>query len=255
MSSLIQNKKGEFAGYRNETQLNRDAQFKDIAMNLIDESGENWSMHGLSVLKRNSIARILYYDHLYRLQMDVPGVICEFGVHWGGGISTLLNLKGMLEPYNHARHIYGFDTFEGFASVDKKDGENAKTGDYASTDRFEETLDKILDYHQSIAPFPEVEKYTLVKGDVLDTVPQWMDDNPHALISMAIFDMDIYAPTKETLLRVLDRMPKGAILAFDELNCSFFPGETQAVQEVLGVKNLKLKKHPLQTYCAYCEIE
>jgi hypothetical protein len=164
MTVLNKNEKGEFTGYRNDNQLNRDAEFKDIAMNLIDQSGDNWAMHGLSILKRNSIARILYYDHIYRKQMDIPGVICEFGVHWGGGISTLLNLKGMLEPYNHARHIYGFDTFEGFASVDQKDGDQAKTGDYSSTENFEDTLDKILDYHQSIAPFPEVPKYSC--GDI-----------------------------------------------------------------------------------------
>jgi len=252
---MQKNQKGEFTGYRNDIQLERDKEFKEIARGVIEQSGDNWSMHGLSILKRNSVARILYYDHIYRLVMDVPGVICEFGVHWGAGMATLLNLKSMLEPYNHSRHIYGFDTFEGFAGVEHKDGSDVAKGHYASVDDFEKTLDKILDYHQSIAPFPEVKKYSLIKGDVQETFPVWLDENPHAVISMAIFDMDIYAPTKKTLERVLERMPKGGVLVFDELNCPFFPGETQAVKEVLGLHNLKLKKHPLQTYCAYCEVE
>lgn len=252
---MQKNEKGEFTGYRTNDQLDRDATFKELSLSLIDESGANWAMHSLAVMKRNALSRILYYDHIYRLAMDVPGVICEFGVHWGAGMASLINLRSILEPYNHSRHIYGFDTFSGFASVTEKDGNDAADGQYQSIDGHKGRLEQILSYHESIAPFPEVRKFSLIEGDVIQTVPQWMDENPHAAISMAIFDMDIYAPTKETLERVLERMPKGALLVFDEFNCPMFPGETQAVQDVLGIRNLRLKKHPLQTYCAYCEVE
>lgn len=251
---MEKSKSGEFTGYRTSNQVEKDQWFKDVALKLIDDSGANWSVHGLSVLKRNSIARIIYYHYLYQKSISVPGVICEFGVHWGAGISTLLNLRSILEPYNHSRHIFGFDTFEGFVGTDAKDGAAVKAGDYASQENFSETLAQILAYHESIAPFPEVKKHTLIKGDVTKTFPVWLEENPHAVVSMAIFDMDIYAPTKATLELVLDRMPKGALLVFDEFNCPFFPGETQAVQEVLGLRNIRLQRHPLQTYCAFCEV-
>ena len=251
---MRRNTKGELTGIRNSEQLKNDEKFKDLAINVIHDSGENWSINSLSVMKRNSIARIVYYYELYQKCINVPGVICEFGVHWGAGISTLLNLRSILEPYNSSRHIIGFDTFEGFASTHSKDGENLQDGDYETPSGYEKILSKILEYHESIAPFPEVRKHQLVKGNVLDTVPIWLNDNPHASISMAVFDMDIYTPTKATLELILDRMPKGALLVFDEFNCPFFPGETQAVNEVLGIRNLRLQKHPLQTYCAFCEV-
>ena len=251
---MNKNEKGEFTGYRSSDQLARDTEFKSIAENVIRDSGANWSIHGLSVFKRNSIARIIYYHDLYQKNLSVPGVICEFGVHWGAGLSTLLNLRSILEPYNHSRHIFGFDTFEGFRNADAKDGNEARDGDYASYTKYEDTLAQILQYHESIAPFSEVKKHSLIKGDVLETVPKWLQENPHISISMAIFDMDIYLPTKVTLELILDRMPKGALLVFDEFNCPFFPGETQAVHEVLGIRNLRLQKHPLHTYCAFCEI-
>lgn len=251
---MRRNAKGELTGFRNSEQLYNDEKFKDLAINVIKDSGDNWSIHGLSVMKRNSIARVVYYHDLYQKCINVPGVICEFGVHWGAGISTLLNLRSILEPYNSSRHIIGFDTFEGFASTHSKDGANLQDGDYESQSGHEKILSQILEYHESIAPFPEARKHQLVKGDVLDTVPRWLQDNPHASISMAVFDMDIYTPTKATLELILDRMPKGALLVFDEFNCPFFPGETQAVNEVLGIRNLGLQKHPLQTYCAFCEM-
>ena len=49
----------------------------------IDRAGAQWNYHSLVTLKRQVLSRILYYDTLYRQIIDVPGVICEFGVHWG----------------------------------------------------------------------------------------------------------------------------------------------------------------------------
>ena len=42
-------------------------------------------------------------------------------------------------------------------------------------------------------------------------------------------------------------MPKGAVIVFDELNHSDYPGETMAVMEVLGIRNLELKRVPEAT--------
>jgi hypothetical protein len=68
---------------------------------------------------------------------------------------------------------------------------------------------------------------------------------------MAIFDMDVYKPTKDVLQKIIPRLTKGSLLVFDELNCQQFPGETSAVQEVLGLNNLKLHRHQHQSYCAW----
>jgi len=57
-----------------------------------------------------------------------------------------------------------------------------------------------------------------------------------------------------TLNMVSSRMPKGAILIFDQVNCSAFPGETIALDEVLGISNISLKRGPLQPYSTYAII-
>ena len=88
-----------------------------------------WNYHFSAFLKRQVISRPLYQDFLYRRIVDVPGVILEFGVHWGATIATLINLRGIHEPYSHFRTIYGFDTFSGFPGVDDEDGGFSKDGD------------------------------------------------------------------------------------------------------------------------------
>jgi hypothetical protein len=68
---------------------------------------------------------------------------------------------------------------------------------------------------------------------------------------MAIFDMDIYKPTKDVLEKIIPRLTKGSLLVFDELSNEFWPGETLAVNEVLGLNNLSLRRFPHQTTCAW----
>ena len=70
----------------------------------------------------------LYFDNLYQSIVNVPGVVMEFGVHWGSGISLLNNLRLLYEPYNFSRKIIGFDTFEGFVGVSDLDGPDVSDG-------------------------------------------------------------------------------------------------------------------------------
>ena len=198
-----------------------------------------------------ALSRIIYYCELYQKIINVPGVICEFGVQWGATLALLQNLRGMYEPYNVSRKIIGFDTFEGFSTIDGKDGDFAKVGDYKSLPGYEEILDEILGIHENFSPISHIKKYELVKGDASQTIGLWLEKNPYAIVSMAIFDMDVYKPTKDVLEKIIPRLTKGSLLVFDELNCQHFPGETTAVQEVLGLNNITLKRHPHQSYCAW----
>jgi hypothetical protein len=116
---------------------------------------------------------------------------------------------------------------------------------------YEVTLDEILSIHEMFCPISHIKKYELIKGDASQTFVTWLENNPHAIVSMAIFDMDVYKPTKDVLQKIIPRLTKGSLLVFDELNCQHFPGETTAVQEVLGLNNLKLHRHPHQSYCAW----
>ena len=156
---------------------------------------------------------------------------------------------------NAVQLIFGFDTFEGFPGVDAKDGGFSESGDYSTSKGYETQLDELLTLHESFSPVSHIKKFELIKGDVNNTLPVWIKDNPHAIISMAVFDMDIYAPTKFALETILPRLTKGSLLVFDELNCRHFPGETTAVMEVLGLNKLRLQRYAHQPYCAYAVYE
>lgn len=213
---------------------------------------EVWNRHSLVSINVSSLSRLLYLNNLYQKIIEVPGVVCEFGVQWGATLAQLINLRSIYEPFNQSRTIYGFDTFEGFASVHPKDGAtNYRKGDLATLQNYEETLTQLLELHESFAPMPHIKKHALVKGDASETIDQWLSDNPHAIISLAIFDMDLYEPTKNVLEKIIPRLTRGSVLAFDELNCPFFPGETRAVDEILGLNKLSLRRNTLSPYSCW----
>lgn len=249
--NIPNNRKSICSDLKNSQQLNSSEKLYEIDRVLMPNYGDGWSRHRLVTLDVSAQSRILYYNNLYQKIIDVPGVICEFGVHWGATLAQLINLRSIYEPFNHSRHIYGFDTFEGFVSTHDKDGGISRVGDLMTLDKYENMLDETLSLLESFAPQKHIKKFSLIKGDAINTVDQWLNDNPHAIISLAIFDMDLYEPTKEVLEKIMPRLVRGALLVFDEVNCGYFPGETRAIDEVIGLNNLKLKRSPLQPFCAW----
>ena len=58
--------------------------------------------------------------------------------------------------------------------------------------------------------------------------PEFVEENQHLVVSMLFLDMDLYEPTLAALKHFVPRMPKGSVLAFDELDNPIWPGETLA---------------------------
>lgn len=204
-------------------------------------------------MSRQNLSQILYMNELYQKIVSVHGKIFEFGVRWGRNLALYESFRGIYEPHNHNRKIVGFDTFCGFPSVDPKDGsaDVIKVGAYSVTDDYDKYLEEILNYHEKESPISNIKKYELRKGDAVVEVEKYLEENPETIVSMAYFDFDIYEPTKRCLELIKDRLTKGSLIAFDELNCADYPGETQAVMEVFGLSKYKINHSrfsPTQSY-------
>ena len=241
---------GEFT-QQTQNEINAIRSLFDTTGYILQSAGHQWNGHLVATLRRQTISRILWYNSIYQQIVEVPGVICEFGVQWGATMALLANLRGIYEPFNHSRRIVGFDTFSGFASVDPKDGPSNTDGDYSTGADHLNHLQRLLSDHEQLSPISHLKKHELIVGNACATFPNWLDDNPAAIIALAILDFDIYKPTKEVLLRLPERLTKGSVIVFDELNCPHFPGETIALMETLGISGLRLKRNPHQPYCAF----
>lgn len=203
--------------------------------------------------------RILFFYEIYQKILTVPGVIMQFGVRWGRELALFESLRTTFEPFNHSRRIIGFDTFTGYTEIDARDGahQQAREGNLATTPGYEQELAAILSTREQLSPVQQVQKFDLIKGDADATLARYLEKNPHTVCSLAHLDMNIYKPTKSCLQRLRDHMPKGSIIIIDEVNLGVLPGETVALQEVFGIRNIRLQRHPTvnPTWPAYFEVE
>lgn len=207
-------------------------------------------------VRRQALARALVRYELFKLQLDIKGCVVECGVHHGGGLLGWAKLSAALEPYALDRRIYGFDTFEGFPGVSEEDTagkENlaARKGGFdVGYDVYEELREVIAEHdaNRFLNQFPKVE---LVRGDAVQTIPEFVTKNPHLLVSLLFLDFDLYEPTAVALEHFLPRMGKGAILAFDEINNPWWPGETQALLGKLNLREHRLQRFSMDPNIAY----
>jgi hypothetical protein len=206
-------------------------------------------------LTRQTLSRINFIQSLYKRIITVHGVIMEFGVRWGQNMALFSQLRGIHEPFNYNRRCIGFDTFEGFPSVTDEDGGLVKTGDYTVSEGWKAELESILNFHEQNSPIPQKKKVELVQGDANLTLPAYLQQHPETIVALAYFDFDIYAPTKSCLQAILPHLTKGSVLAFDELNCPEFPGETIALREVMGLSTYAIRRDPSNPLTSYLVIE
>ena len=207
-------------------------------------------------VRRQHLKRFLAMYEIFKLILPIKGSIVECGVFKGFGVMAWAKLSTMLEPENFTRRIYGFDTFSGFPNVSEKDEnpieKHANGSLYANS--YEELTELIIEYDHDRF-LGHLDKIKLIKGDVIQTIPKFIIDNSHLVVSLLFLDMDLFEPTKAAIEHFLPRMPKGAVIAFDEIDNPMWPGETNAVLDSIGINNLKLQRLEWDPYISYAIIE
>ncbi|MBV1703232.1 MAG: hypothetical protein KGQ28_00300 [Hyphomicrobiales bacterium] len=210
---------------------------------------------------RQNLSLLIAKNEIFKNIIDVHGNIIECGVFLGGGLMTWAQLSAIYEPYNHVRRVLGFDTFSGFPSMSKLDEpeagaeiHHARTGGLA-VDGAEVDVRRAVELFDLNRPIGHIPKVELVKGDACQSIPDYVKKNDHLVVALLYLDFDLYEPTKMAIETFVPRMPKGSIIAFDELNQKHWPGETRAVLDTVGLRNLRIRRFPFTPQISYAILE
>lgn len=208
-------------------------------------------------VRRQNLTRFLALHEIFKRVLPIKGSIVECGVFRGFGTMTWAKLSAIHEPVNLTRRIYGFDSFAGFPNISEEDkaefSSHVKQGDLYA-DSYDEILE-LADINDSTRFLGHVPKVNLIKGDAVKTIPKFINENPHLLVSLLFMDFDLYEPTKVALENFIPRMPKGSIVAFDELDNPLWPGETSAMLDVCGANSLKIERLEFDPYIGFAVID
>jgi len=207
---------------------------------------------------RQDLSILLAKNDVFRQVIDVHGAIIECGVYLGGGLMTWAQLSAIYEPYNHNRRVLGFDTFTGFSDVGANDSsgtENPQAHVGGLSAPAYEDLQECIRLYDLNRPLGHVTRVNLVQGDATLTIPGYVQDNRHLVVALLYLDFDVYEATKVAIETFLPRMPKGAVIAFDELNQSAWPGETLAAMDAVGLRNLRIRRFPYTPSICYAVLD
>jgi hypothetical protein len=246
------------------TQTSSDTEFaRSMEQHFASASGTNLDkLRNFSrFVPRQALSLFLAKQTMFERIVNIHGNIVECGVFMGGGLFTWAQLSSIYEPVNHTRRVIGFDTFAGFPSVSAQDRPEEQldanfhkdVGTYCF--RHDEELLECSRIHDLNRPVGHISKIELVKGDANQTIPNYLRENPHLVVALLYLDFDIYEPTKMALETFLPRMPKGAVIAFDELNQKQWPGETLAVLESVGIRSLKIERVPFVPQISFAQLD
>ena len=207
-------------------------------------------------VRRQHLKRFLALYELFKMVLPIKGSIVECGVYRGFSLMSWAKLSAILEPENLTRRVYGFDTFAGFPSIHGRDRSaltDAEPGGL-SANSYDE-LTALIGEYDADRFLGHVSKVELVRGDIVETIPRFVESHSHLLVSLLFIDCDLFEPTRVALEHFLPRMQKGAIVAFDDLDNPLWPGETLALLESRGVKGMALQRFEWDPYMAYVVVD
>jgi O-methyltransferase len=174
-------------------------------------------MGGLNADRKFMVAQLL------RLTEHIPGNTAECGVFAGASSLLICCANEGTEKQHHV-----FDSFEGLSTPGGGDGVHWQGGDLAFP------LEKL---RASLAGFEKVE---LHKGWIPERFPDVADQR----FSFVHIDVDLEAPTLQSVEFFYPRMNDGGILICDDYGFETCPGATTAVDGFLKDKPEKMVRLP-----------
>lgn len=236
---------------------NQKKYFKDLDSFFTKQNPKDLVDHFPLYLRREYLIYYLTKYELIKKIINIKGSIVECGVWKGSSLLLMAKLMSIFEPYGIHRKLIGFDTFEGFVKSDKVDIAKDKSISkeiYKKGYKGDTNLDlikKCISFFDENRPNGHLNKIELIKGNAVKTIPKYIKENPHLLVSFLYIDFDLYEPTRVALKNFLPRMSKGSIIAFDELNQKRWQGETIALLKEMNINNYSLQQYPFEPNISY----
>lgn len=181
------------------------------------------------------IGKLIAHYELYKKILSLPGEVFELGVYKGASLLRFATFRELLEA-PHSRRIVAFDAFGVFPRIGVGD-----SADNAFIDKFEDEGGEGLSIEQitAVLKYKGIEKnIDLVKGDIRDSLPTYLDRVPACRIALLHLDMDVYEPTKLALELLWNKIVPGGIIVIDDYNA--VPGATRATDEFVLRNNIPM---------------
>lgn len=236
--------------------------FKEICESL-DKKEKEFIYNSLEIENSGKISKSAYrfwFNDFRENHLKRAGDIYEFGVYRGGSLLAIALLSKRL---GSKKHIWGFDSFEGFPRFSEQDNLNnfseengfgkeqirdvhllakIRQTKHISKENLDSSLSKLgkaglfkntsYEFLKDKIEQLSLKNITLLKGDFKDTVKKHFSQK-HRSIFSANIDCDLYEGYKLCLPIVFESLEIGGIINLDEYYSLKYPGAKIATDEFL----------------------
>lgn len=194
---------------------------------------DNWDLENGFYLtcKNNRMSEYISHLELYKMILNRPGEVAEFGVFKGSSLIQFLSFREYYENFE-TREIIGFDVFGDFPSNVDLNSDKAFINEFTS-EGGNGISKSDLDMYLKNKNF---KNYQLIKGDIIDSLPRFLEDNPEKRFAMVHIDVDVYEATKCILENIWEKVVKGGLVLFDDYG--IVDGGTKAIDEFFSGKDI-----------------
>ena len=170
----------------------------------------------------------------------------ELGVYRGVSLMAWANFLDVRYMGDRMKQVYGFDNWKGFREFDEKDGKQDTRTDKVvggfDASPFKEILQDAISIFDQDRFIPHKPRVVLVDGDIEETLPRFVRDNPGFRICLMHVDCDLYRPTRAALELLWPRVVTGGVVIFDDYGIRPWEGETTAVDEYFKGSGVVLRR-------------
>lgn len=181
------------------------------------------------------IGKLLSHWELYRMVSGLTGHVVECGVFKGVSLIQWATFRDLLEN-PRSRKIIGFDVFGPFPEGNT--GQDKNYVEYWNGVLGGSFLEK-QDLEAAITA-KGLSGIELVQGDIMKTVPEYVEAHPELKIALLHIDTDIEDPARCALEHLWPRVVEGGLVVLDDYGV--VPGETKAVDDFFAGKGISIQK-------------
>lgn len=167
-----------------------------------------------------SFERKYNMDQIARLALRVTGDVAECGTYKG---ASAFFLARRIQEAGGGRRLCLFDSFAGLSPPDQRDGDWWQAGNLSATSEA---------VRSTLAPLGDLSFVDIYDG----WIPLRFSEVANRRFCLVHIDVDLLAPTRDSLEFFYPRLSKGGIMVFDDYGHQSCPGVTFVVDAFMAGK-------------------
>ncbi len=191
------------------------------------------------------LSKFLIHYEIFKKIKNYKGSIVECGVFKGTSFSRFAMLRELIGK-SKSNKLIAFDVFSDKFPDTKFKNEKKQRKHWINTAGGSSIA---INQLTKIFKKKKIKNFKLIKGDVLQTIPNFVKKNPNLKIALLNVDIDFVETTQCVLDNLYNKVIKGGIILFDNYEGvgtggTFYKGETDTIKRFLKKKNKKIIKFP-----------